>query len=373
MSDLPVDLEEEKAALTGSPTYEELDILEQARPKARRRASLHDRVPKKWQNVLTIIGVTVVLTAIIVTLYLSSGSKIASPPSPMPIPPRSETYDEPERVALEELFMATDGYNWTQKDKWMSQEPICTWFGVWCDLGRIHSLSLSWNNLRGTLPASIGSMPTLRQINLPFNKLHGTIPKELGVSSSLRVLVLSFNNLTGVLPMEELAGLKLQSLKLKGNQLTGELTAEFLESVELYLDLATNDFFGTLPDLRSDSLTNLRLGGNRFTGTLPTLPPNLERFSVDQNMLVGDTHNLLPLKAIQRLDLSSNNFTGEFMLDEGQFARLEYLNIVGNSFTSVRANNVTLVPGFDCHAENIGFDCPIPAWLGHCYATCASG
>jgi hypothetical protein len=373
MADSNVDLEE-KAALTGESSYENFDVAEQEPPMTKRRKTFEDRVPKKWQSVLTIIGVAVVLTAIVVTLYISLSPQ-SRPDSPLPVPatPKEDGYDEAERVALEELFMATAGFNWTQKDNWMSEESICNWFGVWCDFGQIRSLSLVRNNLRGTLPASIGSMPTLRQINLPYNNLHGTVPKELGNSTSLRVLVISFNNLTGVLPIEELASLKLQSINFKGNALTGELPVEFVESVELSLDLSSNNFYGTLPDLQSESLTTLRLSKNQFTGSLPLLPPNLTRLSLDQNMLMGDTHNLLPLKGIQRLNISGNNFTGEFMLDEEQFALLEYLNIAHNAFTSVRASNVTLVPECECHAENTDFTCPMPDWLYHCSATCNNG
>ncbi len=370
MSNVDVDLEDEEVALTGAQSVEDFDVEEYTRPKSTKRRVTGSRIPQKWQSVLTIVGVAVVLTAIVATLYISLRPNSPNKPPQVPGTPRSDDYEEPERPTLEELFMATGGSNWTRKDNWMTDAPICEWFGVWCNFGQIRSLSLQRNNLRGTIPASIGNLTTLGQLNLPYNHIEGSIPKEIAGLKELRVLILLQNNLTGVLPLEELASLKLQSIDVGKNQLTGEISEEFINSVELGMSLAHNNFYGTIPDLRSETINTLFLSDNQFAGTLPKLPSTITRLLIEHNRLIGDTHELLSLRSIQRLNIAGNNFTGEFMLDEDQFGQLKYLNIADNAFTSVRAINVTLSPGFECHASNTNFACPLPSWLEQCSATC---
>ena len=54
----------------------------------------------------------------------------------------------PDRDALEAFYNATEGPNWTNNDKWLSNEPIGTWYGVTTNAtGRVTKLQLEENNL----------------------------------------------------------------------------------------------------------------------------------------------------------------------------------------------------------------------------------
>jgi Leucine-rich repeat (LRR) protein len=57
------------------------------------------------------------------------------------------------------------------------------------------------NNLAGSIPAELGSLPALNDLRLNSNNLTGSIPAELGNLSSLATLLLASNELSGVVPL----------------------------------------------------------------------------------------------------------------------------------------------------------------------------
>lgn len=63
---------------------------------------------------------------------------------------------------------------------------------------QLATLSLSFNNLTGTLPASIGALPSLKSIRLAGNSLGGKIPASYGSSRSLTDLSLNGNSFTSL-------------------------------------------------------------------------------------------------------------------------------------------------------------------------------
>jgi hypothetical protein len=85
---------------------------------------------------------------------------------------------EIEKNILIELFQSTNGFNWTRKDNWLSSNiSICHWFGVECNNdSNVIGISLSSNQLLGTIPDSIGQLDSLQTLGLRFNQLSGTIP-----------------------------------------------------------------------------------------------------------------------------------------------------------------------------------------------------
>ncbi len=132
-----------------------------------------------------------------------------------------------DRAALEALYEATGGPNWTSSDNWLSDRALKDWHGVRVDPGgRVIALALAYNNLTGSLPAEIGDLSALVEARLSANSLTGTLPGELGKLSDLRHLDLNDNNLADPLPAGLFGLSRLKDLLLGGNDLSGPIPPE---------------------------------------------------------------------------------------------------------------------------------------------------
>ena len=133
----------------------------------------------------------------------------------------------PDRAALIAFYNATDGPNWRNRTNWLSDAPLDSWYDVTIGAeGRVTSLDLWSNNLRGVLPLELASLSSLELLELYGNRLTGKIPPGLGNLSNLQWLGLVGNWLSGEIP-PELANLSnLEQLNLGGNQLSGEIPPE---------------------------------------------------------------------------------------------------------------------------------------------------
>ena len=189
-----------------------------------------------------------------------------------------------DRTALEALYTATDGPNWTDNTNWLSTAPLGDWSGVTTDsAGHVTELNLSNNNLIGTIPAEVGQLVNLAQLYLRLNALSGPIPAEVGQLTQLRRLNLNYNALSGPIPAEVGQLTQLQYLYLQGNALSGPIPAEVGRLTQLQLlDLHNNDLSGPIPAEVSAlaALKDLKLYNNAalsgpipdsFLGSLPSL------------------------------------------------------------------------------------------------------
>jgi hypothetical protein len=84
-------------------------------------------------------------------------------------------------------------------------------------------IDLSRNNFVGEIPASMGSLHSLRLLNLSHNHLEGKIHGSLGEISTLEELDLSVNNLSGMIPQELSKLSKLASFNFSSNDLCGPI------------------------------------------------------------------------------------------------------------------------------------------------------
>ena len=145
---------------------------------------------------------------------------------------------EDDREILEILYDRARGGGWTDATNWLSKAPLSEWAGVGTDDGgRVVSLSLRDNNLRGELHASIGRLDRLTSLDLSANWITGAIPAEVGDLTLLRELNLSVNALVGGLP-SELAGLdSLRDFRVTATSLSGRIPPAFedLDLESLYL------------------------------------------------------------------------------------------------------------------------------------------
>jgi len=141
-----------------------------------------------------------------------------------------------ERNVLVTLYQETDGENWANNTNWLSDRPICDWYGITCTNGHVLEIVLMSNGLKGKLPPEIGQLTNLDYLNLKNNELTG-LPPEIGQLSNLLGLILSNNQLTE-LP-EEIGQLSnLYWLWLDGNLLT-ELPSEICQLPNLVVEPAS--------------------------------------------------------------------------------------------------------------------------------------
>ncbi|CAN6358692.1 unnamed protein product [Urochloa humidicola] len=150
----------------------------------------------------------------------------------------------------------------------------CSWPMVTCYQGQVYELTLTHQNLSGTLSPAIGRLTLLQNLSLCNNAISGPIPDIIGRMESLQSLDLSNNHFTGRIPTT-LGGLpKLLYLKLNNNSLSGPIphslaTAPMMST----LDLSFNNLSGNWPI--SHARINVLLGGNPFLNIPAEEPLNL--------------------------------------------------------------------------------------------------
>ena len=291
-----------------------------------------------------------------------------------------------DSLALVDLYNSTSGNNWINNSNWLNG-PVSSWYGVTMVDGHVTSVALSYNNLKGPLPSTIGEMSKLTVLLLHNNKIFGKIPSQIGDLIYLEKLSLNNNQLSGEIPKEignlrklvnllinnnQLSGnipfeigqlINLENLYLERNLLSGEIPSSLWNLIKLKQILFTsNGFSGNVPsDIRN--LTNLKwlfLGFNNMSGQIPIelgevlalevidlssndfsgqIPPslgdliNLKDLNLDRNRLSGQIpHELGKLSNLNQLFLSNNQLSGEIPKILGDLISLNSLWLNDNSF-----------------------------------------
>ena len=179
-----------------------------------------------------------------------------------------------DREALTALYNATDGPNWSNSNRWLSDDvSLAGWHGITTDdSGRVTVVDLGSNKLAGALPSELGELTELMRLILGANSLEGEIPRALGNLTGLEEISLRWNQLTGEIPAELGNLTDLQGLFLYGNQLSGEIPAELGNLSRLRsLELDDNQLSGAIPrELENiPGLGRLYLNENSLTGCIP--------------------------------------------------------------------------------------------------------
>ena len=202
------------------------------------------------------------------TLTVTTSGGMATGSANLTVIPTSPDYQP-----LADLYNATGGPNWPRKDNWLMGCTPCGWYGVTCDgNGRVTGLNLVFDNLRGTIPASLSALTSLQNLNLSANNLRGTIPASLSALTALQTLDLNTNQLDGSIPASLSTLTRLQTLNLGNNALSGGIPAGFGSLTALQsLNLFSNQLTGPLPASlgRLPQLQSLRLITNQLSGCFP--------------------------------------------------------------------------------------------------------
>ncbi|ESQ45865.1 hypothetical protein EUTSA_v10010088mg [Eutrema salsugineum] len=215
------------------------------------------------------------------------------------------------------------------------------------NLSSLMFLSITSNSFSGTLRSDFGSLlPNLQILYMGINNFTGTIPETLSNISTLRHLDIPSNHLTGNIPssfgkLQNLLRLGLNNNSL-GNYSSGDL--DFLGALAnctqlQYLNVGFNKLRGQLPVSianLSTHLTELSLGGNLISGSIPHDIQNLVRLQtldLGGNLLTG----ILPpslgeLSELRKVLLYSNKLSGEIPSSLGNITWLTYLYLLNNSF-----------------------------------------
>ncbi|XP_022964555.1 receptor-like kinase TMK4 [Cucurbita moschata] len=157
---------------------------------------------------------------------------------------------------------------------------------------QILSLSQNLNLAPWSIPTDLTQASNLVSFYAANANIVGSLPDFFDSFSTLQELRLSYNNLTGVLP-KSLGGSGIKSLWMN-NQVMGlsgsiDLLSSMTQLTQVWLH--KNQFTGQIPDLtKCEGLFDLQLRDNQFTGIVPLSLmhlPSLLNVSLDNNKLQG--------------------------------------------------------------------------------------
>ncbi|MDH5507079.1 MAG: leucine-rich repeat domain-containing protein [Anaerolineae bacterium] len=281
---------------------------------------------------------------------------------------------ELECNALLALYTSTNGAAWTNNTNWLTADNPCSWYGVNCTAGFVVTLTLSNNNLTGTLPIEIGNLTHLVYLYVQTNQITGSIPTQIGNMTSLSILYAFGNQFSGTIPVELGSLANLTRIGLNHNQLTGSIPTQLgnLSLLET-LTLNNNQLTGGIPiELGNlSNLTLLWLGSNPLGGTIPAQLgnlSNLESLNLVSNQLTGSIPAQLGnLSNLTILSFNNNLLTGSIPAELGNLASIAGLNLginqLSGSIPSALGNLTTL--SLDLNLSGNDFSGSIPPSLGN--------
>jgi Leucine rich repeat len=282
------------------------------------------------------------------------------------------------RYGLSLLHFSTNGQRWKNRSNWLSDVFHCNWGTdhVFCSddkVGEVTAISLSANQLEGTLPPNLLSfLPGLIYLDAQGNRLSGDIPADL---FKLSTLLLRDNLLIGTLPTSFFNSITINVLSLSqnigivfsggesifiGNQWKilalgnigfhpeGTFPTTLLNLTKLqYLDLSVSGLIGSIPSQLGllTSLTYLDISDNLLEGTLFSELGKLtllKELRLDINAISGFVPTEIGnLNQLMKLFLSENRIEGSLPSEIGRLTQLTSLGLGDNKFTGQMPNEIS--------------------------------
>ena len=236
--------------------------------------------------------------------------------NPGTIPPAAPASNE--RDILIQFYQNCNGDDWNESENWMSATSFCNWQGIKCVTGSetVEAIEMGANNVGGTPPSELFTLPNLKILALYSNPLHQFSFDGIENASRLTELMLDATGLQSLAGLENAPSLEL--LNLRFNNLAGSVPTEIGAITTLRtISMAYNQLSGTLPTFLEDmsTLKSLLLSNNELTGNLHAVnfPASLRRLDLSSNDLSGPIPDsfltLVPFSAELEVDLSDNALT----------------------------------------------------------------
>ncbi|MEK6221029.1 MAG: hypothetical protein N2D54_02150, partial [Chloroflexota bacterium] len=153
------------------------------------------------------VKLKLIVGVLIFVLMLASAPSVQAAPLQVPIDCTTQAFmPKVECNALVDFYNSTNGGSWTADTDWLTNVDPCTWMGITCSGSapskHVTEISITGNNLTGSIPNTIGNLSFLTSVGLWNNTLAGEIPASIGNLTSLTYLSLDSNNLSGNIPWE---------------------------------------------------------------------------------------------------------------------------------------------------------------------------
>lgn len=202
-------------------------------------------------------------------------------------------------------------------------------------LTNLESVSLSNNLMAGDVFASLATLNATNNftaVDFTSNELTGTLPATFDVKrlTSLKVMLFGSNNLHGSIPSWVWTLPKLQLLDLKNNSFSGQLSAYF-DNLRGFIDESSNNLNISSDGSSSSYIPSVTIEVAGAHVTYSTTLDWVISMQLSRNNLSGviptDITKLVKMKS---LDLSRNQFEGEIPTNMGALTQLQFLDLSNN-------------------------------------------
>ncbi|KAK2966256.1 hypothetical protein RJ640_003313 [Escallonia rubra] len=298
--------------------------------------------------------------AFLVFLTLVSGSLVVG-----------DTVETDKQVLLS-LKEYLKGQNPVNRGRYVEWDPQgssspCSWHGISCYGGRVTGIDLSSNHIFGDIYGNFSALPELTHLDLSQNSLGGAIPADLSRCQKLKSLNLSHNVIDGELNLTGLNSLEVLDLSL--NRIWGDIQLAFpgICSSLVVANVSSNNFSGEIGKSLDEcwNLQYVDLSANELSGNLLVFGfDRLKEFVVSENNLIGPIPSwIFPENCSLRvLDLSENNFTGQFPKEVSYCKSLVVLNLGENDFTGtipLELGSIMSLQGLFLGKNNFSSEIPV--------------
>ncbi|XP_054813222.1 receptor-like protein EIX2 [Prosopis cineraria] len=203
----------------------------------------------------------------------------------------------------------------------------------WTNWKSLAIISLSNNNLAGTIPRSLSFLSNLTVLHLNKNNLLGELPLSLKNCQNLQDLDVGENKLSGYIPYW--IGHNARVLRLRSNQFSGTIPPQICQLTTLIvLDFAENNIFGSIPP-RLHNMKAMAFPRSSEPSSICITSQGVVYKIIDSAMLHIKGQEWFyegNLRLMRSIDLSSNNLSGMIPPDLYSLFELLALNLSHNRF-----------------------------------------